>query len=413
MLSRRRVPAPARQGFTRRKFLQGLSIASAPLLISSRVLGDKDTPSDNDRVRIGIIGTGIRGKQLLRDMPAEARAVALCDCDLPRVHETIKPAPTSILAKTLRGFIERDAAHCAVYADYRKMIEQADLDAVVVTAPDHHHVHAAILACQAGLDVYCEKPLALTIGEGQALIKAVRRSKRVLQVGSQQRSMEVDRFGAEFVRNGGIGKVSYVEVQNWPGPSASSRMGVTGDNVNHQNWRNQHGHLLVWLAAVTIFPCFVWAAGAHGADVTKRPNVVILADDLGYGQLGCYGYPKSYTPQLDRLANEGIWFTDFLRSGAMCSPTRAGLLTGRYQQRAGITTALWGRFDRDRHLGLDPRKTAFAELLRDSGYITGLVGKWHLGFRKEFHPFSHGFDRFHGFLSGAACYQPHYDGAVK
>ena len=87
------------------------------------------------------------------------------------------------------------------------MIDEAQLDAVVITAPDHHHAHAAMLACQAGLDVYCEKPLSLTIGEGRRLVEAVRRYDRVFQVGSQQRSMEMDRFACQFVREGGIGKV--------------------------------------------------------------------------------------------------------------------------------------------------------------------------------------------------------------
>ncbi len=146
---------------------------------------------------------------------------------------------------------------------------------------------------------------------------------------------------------------------------------------------------------------------------TPRPNIVlILADDLGYGQLGCYGHPERFTPHLDRMAREGMRFTDFHTSGAVCSPTRAGLLTGRYHQRAGIHRAFLGRFERDRHHGLDPRETTFAELLRDAGYRTGLIGKWHLGFRPEFHPLGHGFDRFHGYLSWAVCYQSHYDGVT-
>ena len=98
------------------------------------------------------------------------------------------------------------------------MIDEARLDAVIITTPDHHHVQAAMLACQAGLDVYCEKPLSLTIGEGRRLVEAVRHYGRVLQVGSQQRSMEMDRFACQFVREGGIGKVSKVEVKNFPGP---------------------------------------------------------------------------------------------------------------------------------------------------------------------------------------------------
>jgi len=218
MFPRQRVSASAIGRFTRRKFLQGISIASAPLFIPSRVLGAGDVPAANERVRIGVIGTGIRGKHLIGDMPKDGRVVALCDCLLPRVHAALEPAPGSRVAVTLQAFSEHDAAACAAYADYRKMIDEARLDAVVITAPDHHHVQAALLACEAGLDVYCEKPLTLTIGEGKKLVEAVRRAKRVLQVGSQQRSMEMDRFACKFVRDGGIGKVSKIEVKNWPGP---------------------------------------------------------------------------------------------------------------------------------------------------------------------------------------------------
>ena len=98
------------------------------------------------------------------------------------------------------------------------MFDRAKLDAVVIASPDHHHVLAAMLACQAGLDVYVEKPLSRTIAEGRALAGAVRRTGRVCQVGSQQRSMEMNRFACRFVREGGLGKVTLVQAVNHPGP---------------------------------------------------------------------------------------------------------------------------------------------------------------------------------------------------
>ena len=136
-------------------------------------------------------------------MPADARIVAVCDCYAPRVD-------------AIRAIIPD--LQVAAYSDYREMIGQARLDAVVITTPDHHHVLAAMLACEAGLDVYCEKPLSLTIGEGKRLVEAVRHYGRVLQVGSQQRSMGMDRFACQFVREGGLGHVSKVAVKNFPGP---------------------------------------------------------------------------------------------------------------------------------------------------------------------------------------------------
>jgi predicted dehydrogenase len=209
-----------------------------------------NTPGANDRVHIGVIGTGIRGKHLIGDMPADGRVVALCDCFLPRVREALKPRPNSDVAATLRSFTKHDAASCTAHADYRKMIDEAKREAVIITTPDHHHVQAAIFACQASLDVYCEKPLTLTIGEGKKLVEAVRRTKRVLQVGSQQRSMKMDRFACKFVREGGIGKVSRVDVKNFPGPLRYEQLpnepmpeGMHWDvfcgprPLRHYNWR--------------------------------------------------------------------------------------------------------------------------------------------------------------------------------
>ncbi len=100
------------------------------------------------------------------------------------------------------------------------MLDTVKLDAVIIATPDHHHVRAAMLALQAGLDVYLEKPLSLTIREGRLLADAVKASGRILQVGSQQRTMEVNRFACEFIRDGGLGKITRVDVPNYPGPMA-------------------------------------------------------------------------------------------------------------------------------------------------------------------------------------------------
>ncbi len=141
-----------------------------------------------------------------------------------------------------------------------------------------------------------------------------------------------------------------------------------------------------------------------------RPNiVVIMADDLGYGDLSSYdGWIE--TPALDAMASEGVRFTDFHSSGAVCSPTRAGLLTGRYQQRAGIPNVIYANPAWNRHHGLQPRETTIAELLGAEGYATGIVGKWHLGYRVQTNPLRHGFDAFHGYVSGNVDYFSHVDG---
>ena len=141
-----------------------------------------------------------------------------------------------------------------------------------------------------------------------------------------------------------------------------------------------------------------------------RPNiVVVMADDLGYGDLSSYG-GWIETPALDALAAEGVRFTDFHSSGAVCSPTRAGLLTGRYQQRAGIPNVIYANPAWNRHHGLQPRETTIAERMRAEGYATGIVGKWHLGYGVETNPLRHGFDVFQGYVSGNVDYFSHVDG---
>ena len=145
----------------------------------------------------------------------------------------------------------------------------------------------------------------------------------------------------------------------------------------------------------------------------SRPNVVlIITDDIGYGDLSSYGAPDIRTPNIDRLAKEGVRFTDFYANGAVCTPTRAALMTGRYQQRVGIEQVLTV-FPADVERGLPVTGRSLPQLLKNNGYATALIGKWHLGYRPEFGPNAHGFDEFFGFLSGAVNYFGHYriDGA--
>lgn len=144
-----------------------------------------------------------------------------------------------------------------------------------------------------------------------------------------------------------------------------------------------------------------WMA-ANGA---VEPNIIlILADDLGYADLGVFGNKINRTPHLDRLANEGIRFTDFHSNGANCSPTRVAILTGQYQQRWGIEGALG-----EGAKGLSQQSITIAERLRDAGYATGLIGKWHLGYQPDNSPLRHGFDEFIGHLHGATDYISHVD----
>tara|TARA_R110002049_G_scaffold305056_3_gene501173 strand:+ start:133507 stop:134940 length:1434 start_codon:yes stop_codon:yes gene_type:complete len=141
-----------------------------------------------------------------------------------------------------------------------------------------------------------------------------------------------------------------------------------------------------------------------------RPNVVlIMADDLGYGDLGCYGSEINPTPNIDNLASGGLRFTDFHSSGPMCTPTRAATLTGRYQQRFGamFDTAISGVSQHDQ--GLPHRAVTIAEVLKAEGYATACFGKWHLGYQPPWLPTAQGFDFFRGLGSGDGDYHTHID----
>jgi arylsulfatase A-like enzyme len=144
---------------------------------------------------------------------------------------------------------------------------------------------------------------------------------------------------------------------------------------------------------------------------SDRPNIIlIMADDLGYGDISCYGSKKINTPNIDALAEGGMKLTDYHSNGPVCSPTRAALLTGRYQQRAGIDGVIYAKGP-TRQTGLAIEETTFAEVLKTRGYVTGIFGKWHLGYNVQFNPAKQGFDEFRGYVSGNVDYHSHIDGA--
>ena len=150
------------------------------------------------------------------------------------------------------------------------------------------------------------------------------------------------------------------------------------------------------------------ALGQRQADA-GRPNIVlIVTDDIGYGDFGVYGAPDVRTPNIDRLARQGVRLTDFY-AAPQCTPTRAALITGRYQQRVALERAL-SSTGASLEQGLPATGRSLPQLLRNGGYATGLIGKWHLGYRPEFGPNAHGFDYFFGFLSGYIDFYHHTRG---
>src|SRR5215218_8955009 len=170
------------KGSTRRDFLKSAAAATSalgvPTFIPASVLGRDGTPSANEKIILGAIGLGGRCNQLIDQIPEGATLVAAADCYLQRAVDSAK----------------RRNAKWAVYQDYREMFDKEKLDAVIIATPDHARTLPCVRAVQAGLDVYAEKPLTAYLREGRILVDHVRKNKRILQVGSQQRTMEINRF---------------------------------------------------------------------------------------------------------------------------------------------------------------------------------------------------------------------------
>jgi predicted dehydrogenase len=190
----------------RREFLRrsaALTVALGfPSVLPGALFAKPGRPGPNDRIQLGFIGLGGRARWILRDeaLPgAEVRALA--DCNLQRCRDAAKLIP--------------DGARCKHYQDHRELLEREKLDAVFVETTTHARVLICIHALQAGLDVYAEKPQSLTIAEGRVLVNAVKNYKRVLQTGSQQRSMPINIHASKLVREGAIGKVHTVITCNF------------------------------------------------------------------------------------------------------------------------------------------------------------------------------------------------------
>ena len=159
--------------------------------------------------------------------------------------------------------------------------------------------------------------------------------------------------------------------------------------------------LVAVVAAVSLLP----TASAQTAARSQRPHiVVIVSDDAGYRDFGVQGAEDIRTPRIDSIAQQGIRFSSGYVSGPVCSPSRAGLMTGRYQQRFGHEMNIPPKFSEEN--GLPLTEKTIADELRAGGYQTVALGKWHLGYADKFHPLSRGFDRYWGFLQGARSYFP-------
>lgn len=197
------------RGITRRQVLRrataGLAAGAAPWMITSAVRGSATRPAPNDRIAMGFIGVGGMGFGHLRGFFGEdgVEVVAVADPYGPHRERAVK----------------HTEGQCTAYRDYRELLAREDIDGVVIATPDHWHARTAIDACEAGKDVYCEKPLSLTIREARAMVEATRRHGRVFQVGSQQRSGREFRLACEVVQSGRIGKLQWMKAGIGGGPT--------------------------------------------------------------------------------------------------------------------------------------------------------------------------------------------------
>lgn len=209
---------------SRRDFLKQATGASAvfaaPLILSRSVFGA------NDRVALGFIGVRNQGTNSLKEFLKQNVAItAIGDVD------------TSV-GEAAVNLVEKQGHHAPLFGDYRKLLERKDVDAVVVTVPDHWHARITMDACAAGKDVYCEKPLSLTIREGRRMVDAARKYNRVVQTGSQQRSAKEFRTACELVRSGAIGKVHTV-LAGVPKPNNPTELPPDSDppaELNYDMW---------------------------------------------------------------------------------------------------------------------------------------------------------------------------------
>lgn len=196
---------------SRREFVrQGAALAALPWFVPGHVLAGPGKPGANSRIRLGLIGTGGRSRDLLKESPAALEFVALADCDLRQIDNYRTWAK-----KDCPG---RVSDTIPTYQDYRVMLAKEKPDAVMVATTVHARTLICLHAMQVGADVYAEKPLTLTIEEGQYLIRAERKYQRVFQTGTQQRSIPINNFGSELVRTGKLGKIHTVVCPNFIGP---------------------------------------------------------------------------------------------------------------------------------------------------------------------------------------------------
>ncbi len=193
-----------KKAVSRRMFLGGMgAVLAAPYIIPASARGTEAIPAPSERIQIGCIGAGSQAKGLVENAITHknVRILALCDLDKNRLAEA-------------KGLVDNyyGDQECGIYGDYRELLARPDIDAVIVATPDHWHALVCVEAARQGKDIYCEKPLTWSLGEGQVVVRTVREKNRVFQVGSMQRSGRDFKLACELVRNGYLGRINKILV---------------------------------------------------------------------------------------------------------------------------------------------------------------------------------------------------------
>ena len=294
----------------RRDFLQAVGgTAAATGLFSTGPLAvygqNPKAWGANERVRIATIGCGVRGSQLTKNLPDYCEVVAFVDANRPKAEK----------------LAAEYGSNADIYDDYRPVFDRKDVDGVLICTPLQHHAQAGILASAAGIDSYVEKPLSLDFAEGRALVDAARRYDRVVQVGTQQRSMEMNQFACELVRDGGIGKVRVVEFVNFasarPYPAAGLAEEPVPPGLNWDSWlgpapKRPFNHLLFshWTDKLSHWWGHwheysigqIGGLGAHGFDMVQY---ALGKDDTGPVELWPVGKDAEGTERVDFCYADG------------------------------------------------------------------------------------------------------------
>jgi predicted dehydrogenase len=214
----RQTQRPTRRQFLRKTTAVAAAAMSVPLIVPASAFAKGDKPAPSQRITLGVIGTGNQGFNDLRGFMDDSRVQIVAVCDVNRESPGYWDGKVGGREPGRRLVEERYATDrksgkfkgCDAYADFRELIGRKDIDAVLICTPDHWHAIPVIAAAKAGKDIYCQKPLSLTIAEGRAMSDAVQKYQRVFQTGSQQRSDSNFRRACELVRNGRIGKLHTV-----------------------------------------------------------------------------------------------------------------------------------------------------------------------------------------------------------